>query len=281
MGPGREYVIPLSGGPPVTYNLTVTAGGPVRLDLISLDEGVPTQDWGIGTYFSRTFTIIEGNWCLRVSNPSVNDTVGLEVTLLAEPGAAYPLPYLPRSLPYILPLVSAGSILVALGGALVKRDVSVLLQLRTERGFWACFLMPVLGILDALITYASISSYGLAVETNPVIVSLYQTGVWAILLFHSVTIVFLKGLSLSMYGLIVRSRLPKTSKLVVVALFSAIFGALSLLVLFSSLTPLRRLLPQAFGYGSATFFLIIGSPIVLSSTLATYLSTIIREDLGG
>ncbi|MEM2906270.1 MAG: hypothetical protein QW057_06430 [Candidatus Bathyarchaeia archaeon] len=110
------------------------------------------------------------------------------------------------------------------------------------------------------------------------IVSLYQTGLWAVLTFHSVTVALVAGLSLFLYGLIVESGLPKASKLAVVIVFSTIFGAMGLLVLFTSHSLLRALIHGIFKYGSATFFLMLGSPILLSSMLATYLSTIIPED---
>ncbi|MEM2906271.1 MAG: hypothetical protein QW587_11150 [Candidatus Bathyarchaeia archaeon] len=104
LGPGQEYVMPLHAGPPVTYNVTVEADGPIRIELVELGEGNAFQDWGTGTYFSRTATVFE-EANLRIANPALNGTVRFEITLLAETGATYPIRYLPGSLPYLIPLV--------------------------------------------------------------------------------------------------------------------------------------------------------------------------------
>ncbi len=221
---------------------------------------------------------MERDWHLRISNPSSSHTVTFEITALAEPGAAYPLQHLPRSLPYAIPLVAAGVILAVIGATFSRRDISALLSLRGVRSFWTCFLVPATYILDAAITYASIRCHGVTIETNPVVASLYQTGMWAVLTFNLATITLVTGFSCFMYGLIVRTSLPKISKLVVAVLYSTIFGAMSLLVLLSSCSLVAFLLPYAFEYLSPTFFLVVGTPILLSSVLAAYLSTIIPEE---
>jgi len=266
--------VPLHVGPPVTYNVTVDAEGPVSVELTSPGEDDASQDWGTGTHFSRTFTILE-EASIRISNPSSNDAVLFEVTTLAKPEAAYPSSYLPRSLPYVVPTVVGGVVLAGVGVTSLKRDASVLLGLRREKGFWTCFLLPALIALDAVTTYVSVRSWDLYIEANPVIVSLYQTGLWAVASFHLVTMALVGGLSFFMYGLLVRSGLPRASRLVVSTLFSIIFGAAGFLVVFSSLGLLRGLLPSVYEYTFHGLFLAVGFPVLLSPILATYLSTII------
>ena len=79
------------------------------------------------------------------------------------------------------------------------------------------------------------------------------------------------------YGLNVRSNLPEMSRLVVVAFFSTIFGAVSLLVLFAprfaSVARIACLRIWVCG-----FVLMLGLAILLSFFLATYLSAIMAKE---
>lgn len=88
--PGRDYSERLQSGPPTTYTVVVNASGPVHVESIPLGQDIPSQDWGVGTHFSKKFTIMEGDWIVRANNPSSNDAVEFEIGVSAEPGPAYP-----------------------------------------------------------------------------------------------------------------------------------------------------------------------------------------------
>lgn len=221
---------------------------------------------------------MEGSWIVRVSNPLSNDTVELELDMSAEPGAGYPLPYLSRAFSHTVLMVFVGVVLTGIGAANSRRDLYVLFGLRGRKGFWTCFSLPGLYLLDAAITFVAVHSFGLAVESNPVVFSLYVTGWWAVLSFHIATAVLLAGLSFFMYWLIVGARLPALSRRVVVVLLSTILGAISFPVLFGSRSLLLSLFPDASEYLIPRFFFAVGAWILLSSILATYLSTIIPEE---
>jgi len=276
--PGQDYSERLQGGPPTTFTVVVSASGPVHVELVPLGQDISSQDWGVGTHFSKKFTIMEGDWVVRANNPSSNDAVEFEIGVSAEPGPGYPLPFLSKTFSYMVVLVLVGVVLVGLGTTGLRRDAYTLFGLRGEKGFWTCFSLPGLYLLDAAITFASIHSFGLAVESNAVVFSLYVTGWWAVLFFHIATSVLLAGLSFLMYWLIVGARLPALSRRVVVVLFSTIFGAIGFPVLFGSRSLLLLLFPDVSEYLVPSFFFAVGASILLSSILATYLSTILPDE---
>lgn len=274
--PGQEMIMDVPGSESLVYNVKVETNGTAHVDMISWVKGISSQDWGMGTRFSKSLAFTSNGMVqIRISNPSSGDFIAFEATALPVAETGYPSQNLPASLPYLIPIVTIGAILLGMGGVLLKRDTAAILSLRKEKGFWTCFLMPMLIVLDAVITYASIHSYGPAVESNPMITSLYMTGLWAVLIFHITAIVLVAGLSFFTYGMMVRSGLPMASKLAIAILFSTIFGFMSSLVVFTSIGLLSWLVPTGF---ERMWFLFMMCPLILLSTIvATYLTTIIIQ----
>lgn len=277
MSPGASEVMELRGGKtPLAYNVTVNVSGSAHAELISYDKDVPSQDWGIGTHFSRILTVTE-TVHVWVSNPSSSDWIDYEISAQEVVSIGYPSQYLPGDLPYVAALVVAGVVSLGIAATLLKRDTTALLSLVKEKGFWTCFLMPVVIAMDALITYVSIQLYGLAVESNPIIMSLYLTGLWAVVVFHLAAIFLVAGLSFLLYRFMVKSELPRVSKLALAVLFSVASAVIGEPVLVTSVGLLSRIFGGASVFMTLLFISGFWVPILFSCALSTYLSTVILE----
>jgi len=283
LGPGKPVVIPVIGSfhlggarLPISYSVTVKASGAIHAELISFDENIPSEDWGIGTYFSRILTVTE-EVHIRVSNPSSSQWIDYEASTEEVFVAGYPSEYISTDLPYIAALVVVGVVSLGIGAVLLKRDAVVFLGSVHEKGFWICFLLPFMLAMDAVTTYLCIQPYRLALETNPIIVSLYRTGLWAVVIFHFAAILLVFGFSFLLYRFMVKSGLPRISKIAIAVLFSMVSAIIGEVALASLASLLSLSFVVASQLISALFVFVLLVPMLFSCVLSAYLSTVILQ----
>jgi hypothetical protein len=256
-------------------SVNISADGPLSVQLVPPQSVGAAKVWGTSTVFDSNFTVWRGQWYLQIHNPSSTSMVFFSNDVNLTVGRGYPWVYFRDQEWSIAGLVIVGLALFMLGVSVLRRDAPLIRHVSTIRGYWLCYILPALSLIDIVVTYYLVSGNGVELESNPLTKSLLLTGAWAAALFYGPLIVGAFGLSVVIYSSIFNPRLPRTVSTWLVLAMPAIVGLMVLVVANDSLVLMRFLgLTGYYSLGSPGFLVIMLIPILAVAAVVVYLMEI-------